>query len=356
MDKIKDYGLKRRGATPFSLFIIIGSIFLVGTKVLSQNTPEKLIKIEEIYSLEGKEDTNFYFYWPSDMETDSKGNIYVVDTYNNRIQIFDSQGNFLRTIGKYGEGPLDLNKPEDACVDEKNKNIFIADTRNRRIQICSFDGKFIKSIRLDIFPQRIEVIGLNLYISSLPVSQKGKEKALIKKMDKEGRVVNEFISPINTKELALYLLYNTILMKKDKNGNLVIARKFGVNEILIFDSKDKLQKKFEIIYKASKWVKPGIFDFKVEKDEDLNKVSFLIGDLTFDSKNNYYFLAGNIEKRVDGTFERRREIYKYNSKGAYIGTIILPLPVRLIHIDGLDNLYVIDDDFILRKYRILNQE
>jgi hypothetical protein len=319
----------------------------------SQIIAEKLIQIEEIWSTEGKENPNYYFYWPSDIETDSKENVYVVDTENNRIQIFDSQGNFLKTIGRYGEGPLEFKKPEDLCIDEKNNRIFIADTRNRRIQICSLDGRFINLLKLRFLPQRIEVNNSNIYVSCFPVALGGKERSIIKKIDMNERIINEFLVPINIKENSLYLLYNMILMKKDKKGNIVIARKFGLNQVLVYDSKDKLQKKFEIIYKAYKWVKPGILEFKVEKDEDMNKIPFIVGDLTFDSKNNYYFLAGNIEKKDDGSFERRREIYKYNSKGVYLGTIILPIPARLIHFDSLDNLYIIDDNFILRKYKVL---
>ena len=41
-------------------------------------------------------------YNPSGVAVDSSGNVIVVDTENYRIQVFDSQGNFLRTIGNRG--------------------------------------------------------------------------------------------------------------------------------------------------------------------------------------------------------------------------------------------------------------
>ena len=38
----------------------------------------------------------------SDVETDSLGNVYVVDVLNNRIQKFDSNGDFITKWGSYG--------------------------------------------------------------------------------------------------------------------------------------------------------------------------------------------------------------------------------------------------------------
>ncbi len=330
--------------------ILVGMFFLAAINTGAQSIAEKLIQIQEVYSLEGKEDPNYYFYFPSDIESDLKGNIYVVDTYNSRIQIFDVKGDFLGTIRRQGSGPLEFNKPEDIYIDEKNNKIYICDTRNWRIQISTLEGRFIRSIKLKFLPQRITLRDSYLYISSFP-STRGEENGIIKKININGNIAYEFLSFIKTKEISVYLLYNMILMKKDKKGNLVIARKWGPNQIMIFDINDRLQKEFKVIYKASKWVKPGIIDFPLKNDEDIDKIPFVIADMTFDSNSNYYFLAGNIEKNLDGSIERRREIYKYSSKGVYLGTIILPIPAKLIHIDIQNNLYIIDENFILRKYK-----
>lgn len=335
---------------------LVGLVFLFITNIYSQNIAEKLISIEEMQSLENIENSNYYFYFPEDIETDSKGNVYVVDTFNNRIQVFDINGSFLRTIGRGGTGPLEFNKPADMCIDERNKIIYVSDTRNRRVQICSLEGRFIRSIKLKFSPQRIILRDSHLYISILPLIQSSTGKGLIKKCNANGEIIHEFLSLIEIKEIGLYSLYNMILMKKDKSENLVIARKWGFNQVMIFDIYDRVKKEFEIIYKGSKWIKPGITDFPLKSDEDIDKIPFIIADLTFDTDNNYYFLAGNIERKKDGSFERRREIYKYSYKGAYRGTIILPIPAKLIHIDKFNNLYIIDDNFIMRKYRILDRQ
>ena len=45
------------------------------------------------------------FAVPTNVAVDSDGNLYVTDTYNNRIEIFDADGNFIRQFGKAGDRP-----------------------------------------------------------------------------------------------------------------------------------------------------------------------------------------------------------------------------------------------------------
>ncbi|MBC7362347.1 MAG: hypothetical protein H5U06_08715 [Candidatus Aminicenantes bacterium] len=90
----------------------------------------------------------------------------------------------------------------------------------------------------------------------------------------------------------------------------------------------------------------------IRSDSDIQKIAFFVADLAFDSKNNYYFLSGVNGQLTDGSLEKGREIYKYDPAGRYLGTIVLPVSARLIAFDSTDNLYLIDRDFILRKFRL----
>jgi sugar lactone lactonase YvrE len=70
------------------------------------------------------------------------GDIYVADKCNQRIQIFNSARSYKATIGVSGEpggDNLHFNSPSGVAVD-KNGNIFIADTDNFRIQKCNLSG------------------------------------------------------------------------------------------------------------------------------------------------------------------------------------------------------------------------
>ena len=72
----------------------------------------------------------------------NNGNIFVADRNNDRIQIFSGEGEYVGMFG--GKGSLDsqLSNPRGLSVDSDG-NIIVADARNKRIQIFSPDGKFL---------------------------------------------------------------------------------------------------------------------------------------------------------------------------------------------------------------------
>ena len=65
---------------------------------------------------------------------DDKGNVYVTDDFNHRIQVFDPQGQFLRKWGERGSGDGHFRSPEDLALDIEG-NVYVADTLNNRIQV-----------------------------------------------------------------------------------------------------------------------------------------------------------------------------------------------------------------------------
>ncbi len=75
---------------------------------------------------------------PEDLFIDSKDEIYVADTGNGRIVVFDQQGHYLRTIGKDV-----LSRPTGVFVDEEGI-VYVADYRNEKIYLFGKDGKVLK--------------------------------------------------------------------------------------------------------------------------------------------------------------------------------------------------------------------
>jgi sugar lactone lactonase YvrE len=79
---------------------------------------------------------------PSDVTFDQQGNIYVADTNNNRVEKYDSQGNFVAAAGGFG-GDVTLNQPWSMAVDGDG-NVYIADTWNHDIIKLDKDLKQVK--------------------------------------------------------------------------------------------------------------------------------------------------------------------------------------------------------------------
>ncbi len=66
------------------------------------------------------------------LDLDSQGNIYIVDQGRHRLIKFDSNGNFIKEIGGFGDGPEQFSSPTDVCA-RRTLNIFVADYNNNRI-------------------------------------------------------------------------------------------------------------------------------------------------------------------------------------------------------------------------------
>ena len=78
---------------------------------------------------------NGLFDFPSDVVTDDNGNIYISDSNNHRIQKFTSEGTFITQWGEFGTNPGQLSKPLGLTVTPDGNQIYVVETVNNRIQV-----------------------------------------------------------------------------------------------------------------------------------------------------------------------------------------------------------------------------
>jgi DNA-binding beta-propeller fold protein YncE len=85
----------------------------------------------------------------TDVAWDAAGNTYISDGYiNSRIAKVDKDGNWLKSWGEPGDQPGQFNVPHSIAVDAQN-NIYVADRGNRRVQVFNTDGKFLRQFTID---------------------------------------------------------------------------------------------------------------------------------------------------------------------------------------------------------------
>jgi DNA-binding beta-propeller fold protein YncE len=92
------------------------------------------------------------FSFPRAVAVDAQGKIYVADTGNHRVQVFNADGTFLRQFGSLckldnrqgcqGEGEGQFNEPWGIAVGQDG-SIYVSDTWNHRIQKFDPNGKFV---------------------------------------------------------------------------------------------------------------------------------------------------------------------------------------------------------------------
>ncbi len=125
------------------------------------------------------------FNYPSGIAVDGNRNVYVADTNNNRIQKFDSNGNFITTWGSYGSADGHFAAPTGIAVDSSGY-VYVSDQAHR-VQKFDSNGNFISKFGSwgsgdgqFIFPNWIAVDSSgNVYISD-------ERNARVQKFDSNG--------------------------------------------------------------------------------------------------------------------------------------------------------------------------
>lgn len=84
------------------------------------------------------------FNRPTDIAFAPTGEVYVSDGYgNSRVVKFTAAGKYLFDWGKRGTGPGEFNTPHSIAVDSKGR-VYVSDRENNRIQVFDERGRFLK--------------------------------------------------------------------------------------------------------------------------------------------------------------------------------------------------------------------
>ena len=77
------------------------------------------------------------------LDVDPAGNMYILDEQAGNIKIFDSSGNFQKTIGRKGQGPGEFGLPISLFLTRQNQ-IIVNDMGQRKIQFFDKEGNYLK--------------------------------------------------------------------------------------------------------------------------------------------------------------------------------------------------------------------
>ena len=91
---------------------------------------------------------NYSFSCPTGLTIDKNGYIYVTDCWRHRVQIFDASHGYVATLGTPdvpGSGDAYFNNPQGVAVDS-NGFIYVADSDNYRVQVFNASWVYVRTL------------------------------------------------------------------------------------------------------------------------------------------------------------------------------------------------------------------
>ncbi len=83
---------------------------------------------------------------PSSIMLDSQGNIYVTDAGSNTVYVYDNTYKLITNIGEPGREAHQLRGPSNALLSPDESELFVLDRLNKRVQVYDVEGNWLRSI------------------------------------------------------------------------------------------------------------------------------------------------------------------------------------------------------------------
>ncbi len=167
---------------------------------------------------------------PLSVAVDGRGKVYVADSGNHRVQVYDPNGRLLLQFGELGSGEGQLNYPNAIAVNRGL--VYVAEVNNLRIQVFDSEGRFVRFLNQETTGLPMAPLALafdeggNLYVAN--------RSGEVFILDPEGKAVGRFARP---GALEGHLSYpNGIAV----GGGKIYVADSGNARVQVFDREGKL--------------------------------------------------------------------------------------------------------------------
>lgn len=223
----------------------------------SQDPPKLLYTIGEVDDVRGK------LQEPLAVDVSAGGNIYIADSGEGQVKVFDQSGKFLFKFGKLGTGPGQFLAPVGIAV--ASNRIYVADSVTMRVQEFDLQGKYLRNLLSSKLTKQIGALrpvgvdvdsGDNIYLTDVfyqrvvKLSRSGEALLSFGKagtangqflypndvaVDKQGNI---YVSDSNNTRVQVFDAQGRFSQIYGFKGNLDIA--FALNRGVAFDELNRL--------------------------------------------------------------------------------------------------------------------
>ena len=235
-----------------------------GVKVI-KNPQEPLygeieFELEEDLRIGSEDDDNYMFYHARQVEVDKNGNIFVIDTRNYRIQVFDNHGKYRMTLGREGQGPGEFQIPVRIRINENKGDIYVQD-QAYTIEIFDDEGDHIGEFNLTVVPQEFWPYSADNFIAIVSEKKKDMEYShILCLLNSRGQIIKTFReAPRVSAKIgnigSLSTPFNNVLLLSKLDNKTYVYGYSPEYELIIIDIEGKVLLKIEKTEPRPKYTK-----------------------------------------------------------------------------------------------------
>jgi hypothetical protein len=109
------------------------------------------VAAKELWRAGGEDDDEILFGVVSQITTDAKGNVYLLDSQLNQVLVFSPNGEHIRAIGRSGEGPGEFQRPSDLFL-TADGNVAVLQRMPGRVVLLTPEGEPLGNMPLPEAP------------------------------------------------------------------------------------------------------------------------------------------------------------------------------------------------------------
>jgi len=172
---------------------------------------------------------------PLAVDAATDGRVYVADSGNSQIKVFDRDGNYSTSFGRRGSGQGELEYPSGLRV--KDGRVYVADFKNNRVAVFSTEGQFILNLTQGRGKEPLAPLAIDVDDEGAVYIADRSHRVIV--LDRQGRFVRAFGK--GGAEDGQLAYPNGILLTRDR----VYVSDSGNGRVQVFDRSGQFLSKLE---------------------------------------------------------------------------------------------------------------
>ena len=281
---------------------------------------------------------------PEDMFIDNDGKIYIADTGNNRIVVYDSDYTFLFEIssdGDYSQGDLSaLKEPKGVYVDPSNGAIIVADSGNSRIVEFTKYG----NLRYSYPRPEDELLSSDFSYQPIKVTKDTRGFIYVANNGDSNGIMQlnsngEFVSYYGTNKvnLSFWESLSRLLWSREDRLGTVVTLPYTFTNIYASDdgymyatTTTETPPQVRKINIGGSDILYGAYDFRDSSINFYSSFNQVFCDVTVDKYNNM-LIVDRMFGRIYEYDERGNNLFAFSTRGTGYGQLSYPISIETDH-------------------------